>query len=201
MVVVCGLNTNLLVEALCCLVQDQDQLVKRGALDLLLSQFDFSIISFSPQEKIAIVSASISVVLARDMSLNRRLFSIIRNCADEVEIVLKAMFQEESNDPLVLQKPYKIMLSLMDHQVYGDLIMNRVLLIMLESLFTKHNSSNPQCSLKSDVLLPVATSLISSIHPYLFWKNIFFWLQSLQNDDQINAIDWEKVRYSFNTYF
>ena len=198
MVVVCGLNTNLLVEALCCLVQDQDQLVKRGALDLLLSQFDFSIISFSPQEKIAIVSASISVVLARDMSLNRRLFSIIRNCADEVEIVLKAMFQEESNDPLVLQKPYKIMLSLMDHQVYGDLIMNRVLLIMLESLFTKHNSSNPRCSLKSDVLLPVATSIISSIHPYLFWKNIFFWLQSLQNDDQI---DWEKVRYSFITYF
>lgn len=43
MVAICGLHSNhLLVQALCALAQDSNALVKRGALELLMSQFDFA---------------------------------------------------------------------------------------------------------------------------------------------------------------
>ena len=185
MVVVCGMHSNLLVDALCCLVQDANHLVKRGALELLLTQFEFSVTSFTSGEKQRVIEACISVVLARDMSLNRRLFSIVKECDDDVVHVLKAMFAVETNDVTILQKPYRIMLSLMDRQGYGDLIMDRVLVPMIESLYSKCTTSTPSSPLPNavaDAILPISVTLISSTHPYLLWKNIHFWIESLEGE-------------------
>ena len=146
---------------------------------------------FTIGERHKIIEAAISVVLSRDMSLNRRLFSIITSYDDDVIAVLKAMFTREYplTDLVNLQKPYKIMISLLDRANDGDKLLDSVLVTLLSSLRKKCRQSNQT----SDSLIPVANTLLSSIHPYLFWKNMHFCMIDLLNGD-FGINEWKDVR-------
>jgi hypothetical protein len=45
------------------------------------------------------------------------------------------MFNDTSNDPVVLQKPYKILMSFLDRADYGEKILNAVVVDMLTSMY------------------------------------------------------------------
>ena len=74
-----GADLDVVVTALCSSVQDAKILVQRNALDFLILAFpmhlDITTQGFSDQDRIELTVAGVSVLLRRDMSLNRRLFN------------------------------------------------------------------------------------------------------------------------------
>ncbi|KAK9411388.1 protein dopey-1 [Crotalus adamanteus] len=70
-----GSDIELMVEAISTSVQDSSVLVQRSTLDLILFCFPFHMSQATRPDMIQILSASLHVVLRRDMSLNRRLYA------------------------------------------------------------------------------------------------------------------------------
>ncbi|XP_052808898.1 protein dopey-1-like isoform X3 [Mya arenaria] len=70
-----GLNITLMVEALCCGVQDASVLVQRSMLDFLLVAFPLHNSQLIHSDMAKVVKAAINVLLRRDMSLNRRFYA------------------------------------------------------------------------------------------------------------------------------
>ncbi len=62
---------------MCAALRDSSVLVQRCALDFLLVAFPMhvEVITFSQEDRVEVVTAATSVLLRRDMSLNRRLYS------------------------------------------------------------------------------------------------------------------------------
>ncbi|XP_041353922.1 protein dopey-1-like isoform X2 [Gigantopelta aegis] len=70
-----GLDLDILVQSLCSSMQDTSVLVQRSVLDFLLLAFPMHNSQLTKEDVGRIVSAAVSVVLRRDMSLNRRLYN------------------------------------------------------------------------------------------------------------------------------
>lgn len=63
------------VNAICAGVQDATVLVQRSSLDLLLVGFPMHNNYLSKGDMVSLVTAALSTILRRDMSLNRRLYA------------------------------------------------------------------------------------------------------------------------------
>jgi len=72
-VVCCGVD--LQIDALCASLQDSNVLVQRITLDLLLNVFPIHCCHLTQSDTVTVLTAAISVVLRRDISLNRRLYA------------------------------------------------------------------------------------------------------------------------------
>lgn len=70
-----GSNINTFVRGICASLLDEDFLAQRAVLDLLLDYFPIHNCSLSTSDLINITTAAITVLLRRDISLNRRLES------------------------------------------------------------------------------------------------------------------------------
>ena len=72
-----GSDSEVIVKAVCAALKDSSVLVQRCALDFLVLAFPMHIevIKFSHEDLVEVVAAATSVLLRRDMSLNRRLYS------------------------------------------------------------------------------------------------------------------------------
>jgi len=66
---------DLQVDALCASLQDSNVLVQRSTLDLLLQVFPIHCCHLTQSNTVTVLTAAITVVLRRDMSLNRRLYA------------------------------------------------------------------------------------------------------------------------------
>ncbi|KAJ3351115.1 hypothetical protein HDU91_006160 [Kappamyces sp. JEL0680] len=195
MAAICGHHSQLLVDALCALVEDGAFLVKRGGLELLVTQFHFKHSSFSVAEKHQIIESAIAVVLSKDMSLNRRLYSILQDCEAEVATILKSLFLRPAPDLAELQKPYKILLHFLDRAHFGEKIVDSVLVVMLQALHAKCSTSPETLQ----AIMPIATVLVSAINPYLLWKTIHFWLIRRRDEpDRFAIIHFLMDHFSFS---
>lgn len=70
-----GHNIDLMVQSACAAVQDSSVLVQRSMLDFLLAAFPMHNGQLTKRDMLKIVKAAITVILRRDMSLNRRLYA------------------------------------------------------------------------------------------------------------------------------
>ncbi|XP_076054821.1 protein DOP1A isoform X3 [Oratosquilla oratoria] len=70
-----GTNVDVMVEGICMAVEDSSVLVQRAALDLILSALPMHNTQLLKVDLVKLVSSAILVLLRRDMSLNRRLYS------------------------------------------------------------------------------------------------------------------------------
>lgn len=74
------------VQALCAGVQDTAVLVQRSSLDLLLVGFPMHNSHLDRADMVKLVTAALTTILRRDMSLNRRLYSWL--LGSEIDISL-----------------------------------------------------------------------------------------------------------------
>jgi len=100
---------------------DADLLVQRSALELLVSYLPVCFEPFSDDDLDIVVSSAITVVLRKDMSLNRRLYSWLLGIINDsskphLSDYIKASICRSIKKMLLVkeefQKPYKILLSL-----------------------------------------------------------------------------------------
>lgn len=97
-----GRDIGLMIRAFAAPLEDDNLLVRRGALDLLLQSMkadSIAVTKAQPDDRIIIMRAAISVVLRRDLALNRRLYTWLLG-TDEKSEAQVAYFKEYALDLL-----------------------------------------------------------------------------------------------------
>lgn len=130
-----GTNVDIMVSALCACMQDNSVLVQRSALDLLLVGFPMHNSQLLRTDVIRLVTASLTTILRRDMSLNRRLFAWL--LGSEVNISLLS-----SEHPLV-KKSRSADSTSSNNSPYFEMY-SRDLLIQAIKITLSQSASQPQ---------------------------------------------------------
>ncbi|KAJ3396413.1 hypothetical protein HDU92_003035 [Lobulomyces angularis] len=184
--VVLGNDTSLLASAIQASLEDKNLLVQRSTLELLVVHFKLDFKLFKEIDLEKILTSALYVVLRKDMSLNRRLYSWLgsigeSNIGEETKSLLlsaaKNLFATESSEIQELIKPYKVLISLLDKAEIGQLLLDNIFLDILTSLYTKCKLLDEDMRLE---LLQTGNMFFSMVDPFIIWRHLFMLLKSLK---------------------
>jgi hypothetical protein len=209
----------LLVRAFCTGLGDEQLLVQRGFLDLLVTALPLS----SPilQEKVSkpdlqlLVTSAAGVVMRRDMSLNRRLWAwflgpddsdhreyIQKYCLQAlVDGLLKMLDQRPDATPSERARPYRICLSLMDRWEVGALVAPKLFLPAIQCLRT-YEKAAPSTEAYAEVLRS-ASSFFDGVEAGLIWGQILDTIDaafSAEQGDKGTTEYLQTARYIIRTF-
>ena len=204
MAFVIGSHSDVVAKSLAEMLEDKLVLVQRGVLELLVNYFPLNSSLFREQDVLLIVQSAVTVVLRRDMSLNRRLYAwilatdsksdprIVDVDAKPAEMQVKLNLEILANALRFLfsalspsltihdySKPYKIIISLMDKPEIGPVIMDALFLDIIVSLNQKIDSSIFK------ELLPTAVMMMDTLDAFFVWKQ----MHSLVSNSHIDNKD------------
>ncbi|WFC98039.1 hypothetical protein MYAM1_000760 [Malassezia yamatoensis] len=180
------LRPNLLVHGFVHTLGDDSLLVRRNALDFLVMNLPLASQAFMEirrSDRVLLIDAAIGAVLRKDISLNRRLYAWLLGAGETdeqqqayfdqyalayVSDALRNSMTKRTDDTSIQQKPYRIMVSMMDKGVIGQLLQKSIILDALHSLV--HDT---HLNAASD-LYPTAQMLFESINPYMLYQQLFF---------------------------
>ncbi|KAK9507537.1 hypothetical protein O3M35_007370 [Rhynocoris fuscipes] len=195
-----GSNIETMVCGLMACVQDSSVLVQRCALDLLLLGFPMHNSHLTTEDMIRLVTASLSTILRRDMSLNRRLYAWLLGSEVNMTILAhhpllrKAKLENKSTSyfevfskemlvkaiKIILDnaigvsphdlKPYKLLVSLLDKHEIGNIIVDDILFEIFRLLYLCYNVDSK--SSNASELLKCANLLFGSLEPRYLWQYI-----------------------------
>lgn len=167
----CGL----LIRAFCRGLDDEQILVQRGFLELLVKNLPLNspvLTDLASKSDVALLmSSACSAVLRKDMSLNRRLWAWLLGPDD---VSMKEYFTKHGQDYLVsgilaLPSPVrasKICLSLMDRWEIGSTVIPEILTPIIESVYA--------CEKKPDYqeILLSASAFVDSVEAINIWAEV-----------------------------
>ncbi|KAI3621823.1 hypothetical protein WG66_015956 [Moniliophthora roreri] len=208
-----GQDIGLMIRAFAAALEDENLLVRRGALDLLLQSLrvDSSAIRrASPEDRAILMRASVSVVLRRDLSLNRRLYSWLlgpeeksdrqieylkSNALDLLSRTLKDDMLSPSDD-YSESRPFKIFISLLDKWEIGSVLTE---VLIYDSFKAIKHLIETSSDGNEDVVV-TASTLYEAAEPQIVWKQLLFAVfDNLSgNGEQYDAID--MVLFVLNTF-
>ncbi|ORY00279.1 hypothetical protein K493DRAFT_392010 [Basidiobolus meristosporus CBS 931.73] len=188
-----GNDTGLMVRAISATLEDKDILVQRGILELLVNGFPLQSQIFEEENLKILMSHAVGVVLRKDMSLNRRLYTWLLGPGEQKQqqeyfetysknillSAMKEMFFAESASVIDLQRPYKVLISLMDKWEIGYFIVRDLLIDILSSLKMHYDGGHEESE-----LYQTANMFISMVEPRLFWSTLY---TSLTNEMDVNS--------------
>ncbi|KAK9768419.1 hypothetical protein K7432_000963 [Basidiobolus ranarum] len=202
-----GSDTGLMVRALSATLDDKDILVQRGILEVLVNGFPLQSQIFEEENLKILMSHAIGVVLRKDMSLNRRLYSWLLGPGEQKQqqeyfeaytkktllSAMREMFFLESANVIDLQRPYKILISLMDKWEIGYPIVRDLLIDILSSLKKHYDGGHHESE-----LYQTANMFISMVEPRLLWSTLYTSMTSdMSTNSILNLIDFVVNYVSF----
>ncbi|KAI8058468.1 Dopey, N-terminal-domain-containing protein [Syncephalis plumigaleata] len=180
-----GHDMTLVVRAIEASLVDTDTLVQRGMLDLLVNRFPLHRQLFNEAQLTALMVAALSTVLRRDMSLNRRLYTWLLGSDEErgkqqvyfdtyarkaaSKALSQLLYAEE--DLTTLQRPFKIIISLLDKWELGQPMVKETLLDVMISL-RLHVTSQSTLTDEEANLIKTANMLFDVLEPWQIWSTI-----------------------------
>ncbi|RCI05672.1 hypothetical protein CU098_013294, partial [Rhizopus stolonifer] len=175
-------NVSLMVRAFAATLNDHQLLVQRGILELLVQNFILKNYMIPHEDLVILMRAALGIVLRKDMSLNRRLYAWLLGNDTKTQMAyfsqyaekaathaIRSMLQQQQQrqqDVEHQQRPYKILISLMDKWELGQPIVNNVFLDSLASL--KQQQKQQQIE-----LLKTANMWMDMVEPYLICLKLF----------------------------
>lgn len=194
-----GNNIDVMVCGLIACIEDSSILVQRCALDLLIIGFPMHSCHMTNDDMIRLVTAALVTILRRDMSLNRRLYGWLlgtevnmtllshhpqmrkakaekRNAnyfdvfskemlVKAIKIILDNAIGKSPHD----LKPYKLLVSLIDKDDIGPVIIDDILFEVFRLLYLCYNmDSKPNTS----DLLKNANLLFGALVPRYLWEYV-----------------------------
>ncbi|RIA92963.1 Dopey, N-terminal-domain-containing protein [Glomus cerebriforme] len=204
--IVLGDDVGIMVRAFSATLEDEHVLVQRAILDLLVTSFPLKVKNVGEiiqQDDLTLLMKSASaVVLRKDMSLNRRLYAWLLGPDEHPEqqiehfheygknaivSALRGLFFLDTNDLATAQRPYKILISLMDKWEIGQPIVQELLIDVLWSL--KNHVDKSDFGVE---LIQTANMFLEMIDPYLIWMKLYGLVQdrfSAQDGLDTSALD------------
>ncbi|KZT08595.1 uncharacterized protein LAESUDRAFT_757319 [Laetiporus sulphureus 93-53] len=181
-----GRDIGLMIRAFSTALEDDDLLVRRGALDLLLQSLRIDGVAFrraQHEDRTILMHAASSVVLRRDLSLNRRLYSWLlgphEDSQRQIEYfkahaldLLRSTLRDEMFSPLAdysPSRPYKIFVSLLDKWEIGFPLTE----VLVYDAFKALKATIEAGSDSGDDLSITASTVYEAVEPQLLWKQMF----------------------------
>ncbi|KAI0323044.1 Dopey, N-terminal-domain-containing protein [Amylostereum chailletii] len=180
-----GSDIGLMIRAFSAALEDDNLLVRRSALDLLLQSLRLdsaAIRNASAEDRTILMRAATSVVMRRDLSLNRRLYTWLlgpdeRN--DQQVAYLRANSLALLGDTLRSEmfspsteysetRPFKIFISLLDKWEIGGPLTD----ILVVDAFRSLKSSIQSETESSEELNMTASTLYEAVEPQVVWKHL-----------------------------
>lgn len=173
------------VRAITVSLEDKEVLVQRGALELLLNSFPLACLEFADDGNVTLLlEAVLAVLLKKDMSLNRRVYSwllgpegavgpsrpqTLDSTQTKLVNTLQQIFDRQSTSEVTeLAKPYKIMVSLLDRNEIGAPVAQAMITSIIHSL----RANVLRISDPANDLLGTANMFFDMIDPFVFWQNL-----------------------------
>lgn len=169
-------NLSLMVRAFATTLSDHQLLVQRSILELLVQNFVLKSKMIPHDDLVILMRNALGIVLRKDMSLNRRLYAWLlgTEVSSQSQLnyfltfgekpatqAMRSMLQEQQ--VAGQQRPYKILISLMDKWELGQPIVNHIFLDSLTSLSQKHSVE----------VMQTANMWMDMMEPYLICLKLF----------------------------
>ncbi|THG95919.1 hypothetical protein EW026_g5825 [Hermanssonia centrifuga] len=178
-----GRDIGLMTRAISAALEDDDSLVRRGALDILLQSLpldNIAVKSAPAADREILMKAATSVVLRRDLALNRRLYSWVLGPDDNSQQqmtylktyalnLLTSTLKDEMLHPSAEyspSRPFKIFISLLDKWEIGSLLTETLVFDAFKAL---RSSIKDGSDLGEDMVM-TASTLYEAIEPHSLWK-------------------------------
>ncbi|KAI8985936.1 Dopey, N-terminal-domain-containing protein [Pilobolus umbonatus] len=182
-------NVSLMVRAFSITLEDNQILVQRGILELLVQNFQLKHKMIPHEDQVILMRSAFGIVLRKDMSLNRRLYAWLLGTegSTQAQVTYFSMYAERSATQAVRgmlmqeaisetqQRPYKILISLMDKWELGQPIVNNIFIDSLNSL--RIRGTNPE-------IMQSANMWMEMVEPYLIFMKLFELLDTSFPGDQ-----------------
>ncbi|BGP31712.1 hypothetical protein JCM10296v2_003486 [Rhodotorula toruloides] len=191
-----GQDIGLMVRGFAAALEDESILVQRGVLDLLTGTLRVDGQGFKSlrgADQILLTRSVLSVVLRRDLSLSRRLYTWLLGSSDssetqvahlrqhaldqvkdalkeDMELAVSASSSEPAQATL-RQKPFKIFISLLDKWEIGAPLTEVLVLDAFESLSRCLSARGEEEGY--DDLLMTGNMLFEIVDPFILWKQIY----------------------------
>ncbi|CAG8680344.1 18141_t:CDS:10 [Gigaspora margarita] len=212
--VVLGDDVGIMVRAFSATLGDKQVLVQRAILELLVVNFPLKVNNFGDimqqDDLILLMKSATSVVLRKDMSLNRRLYAWLLGPDEHIEqqiehfhvfaksavvSALKSTFFMDVDDLIGAQRPYKILISLMDKWEIGQPIVQELFIDVLWSL--KKHVDKSEFGMD---LLQTANMFMEMIEPYLIWMKLYGLLDKFLSKDGLDTAVLDLVDFVLNSF-
>lgn len=180
-----GHDVGLMIRAFAATVEDDNVLVRRNALDIILQVLRLDGVAIkkaSREDRIIIMRAAASVVMRRDLSLNRRLYTWLlgpdENAEQQIAYLhahslelLKTTLRTEMFSPSTEypeSRPFKIFISLLDKWEIGGALTEAMVLDAFKALKSLIESD----AASSEDAVMTASTLYEAVEPHIVWKQL-----------------------------
>ena len=165
---------------------DFNILAQRTCLDFILSNFKLDQNLLHDDHIILIMESVLAVTLRKDMSLSRRLYTFLmtddesadnrfayfsKNGIAPVKKCILNMCRTRTADPVVLTRPYKILMALLDKQNLGIPVVEDIFFDLILALKTQLTCKETPEAVKNE-LIHTSTMFFSALDPLVLWSNI-----------------------------
>ncbi|KAG1886069.1 Dopey, N-terminal-domain-containing protein [Suillus subluteus] len=199
-----GRDIGLMIRAFAAALEDDNLLVRRGALDILLQsmRIDSAAIKRAHSEDtVILMRAATGVVLRRDLSLNRRLYTWLLGPdekSDNQTVYLRQHALQLLNTTLKDEmfapsgeysesQPFKIFISLLDKWEIGSALTDVLVLDALKAIrFLMQRNAEE----RNEDISMTASTLYEAVEPSILWKQLLAAImKDLTEDSKTGAID------------
>ncbi|KAJ2849920.1 hypothetical protein GGI22_005451, partial [Coemansia erecta] len=182
---VCGDDSSLMARALASTLTDSKTLVLRAGLDLLMTRFPLRTNTFSDKDLLLLMKHAAEVVLKKDMSLNRRLYTWLLGSGDSddeqaayfrehaqkhLAQALLGSFAAMGSDPDHQHTVLRVLIGLLDKSVISQPILDAIFVPLLQMLIAERDS-RPERVL-SVKLASVSRMFVEMLDPIFTWSSI-----------------------------
>ncbi|KAK7063885.1 dopey-N domain-containing protein [Favolaschia claudopus] len=181
--VIIGQDIGLMIRAFAAALEDDNLLVRRGALDLLLQSLRIdsaAIRKAQADDRTILMRAATSVVLRRDLSLNRRLYTWLLGPDEHSEPqvaylrehaleLLCSTLKDEMVSPsgdYAESRPFKIFISLLDKWEIGASLTESLVYDAFKALKRLVETAD------GEDLAMTASTLYEAVEPHVLWKQL-----------------------------
>ncbi|KAG6851405.1 hypothetical protein H0H93_005803 [Arthromyces matolae] len=180
-----GKDIGLMIRAFAAALEDENLLVRRGALDLLLQSLrvdSLAVRKAKAEDRAILMTAATGVVLRRDLSLNRRLYTWLLGTDEKSEkqveyLKLHALdlvystLKNEMSSPsgeYSESRPFKIFISLLDKWEIGAALSQ---VLVYDAFKALKNLVEHPSDAAEDVTM-TASTLYEAVEPHILWKRL-----------------------------
>ncbi|KAF8633541.1 hypothetical protein AX15_001344 [Amanita polypyramis BW_CC] len=187
-----GRDIGLMIRAFAAALEDENLLVRRSALDLLLQTIRVDSIAIRKahaNDQAILMRAATGVVLRRDLSLNRRLYSWLLGPEEKSEHqiaylkthalkLLSTTLKNEMFNPsgeYSENRPFKIFISLLDKWEIGGSLTE----VLVYDAFKAIKQYTERPLEGTEDMMMTASTLYDAVEPHIVWKQL---LMSISDD-------------------
>ncbi|KAJ2697412.1 hypothetical protein FB645_005930 [Coemansia sp. IMI 203386] len=202
---ICGEDSSLMARALAATLTDSKTLVLRAALDLVMTRFPLRTNVFDQRDLTLLLKHAAEVVLKKDMSLNRRLYTWLLG-PSETDAEQTSYFAQYAQKPLTeallgsfaamgsdhQHTVVRVLIGLMDKPLISQPVLDSMFVPLLQLLIAEREPRGAERVLPVK-LASISRMLVEMLDPMFTWSNVVNQLTDLIGNDKSEPLDTDRV--------